>query len=704
MVRALFAILCLVGSLFAGVLQNLQAAEPANVVLVTVDTLRADRLQPYGYSKGRTPTIQALADQGVLFENVLAQAPMTLPSHATILTGTYPHYHGVQDVVGRLRPDVPTLAEWFRGKGYRTAAFVGASVLMAEWGLNRGFDTYEDNFQSRPGAEALFGQGLGNVDLSRVERPAEAVVDLASEWLRANSTSPFFLWVHLFDPHDPYSPPEPFATEFRGTPYDGEIAYTDQQFGRLLEVLDTQGVSQNTLVVFTADHGESLGEHGETYHAFFIYDASIRIPLIIRVPPSMQSRGFRPGTRVENQVRSVDIAPTVVQLLGERAPESMQGEALGGLMLGRRGNTDLPGYAETHYPRIHFGWSPLFSYSTREYKYIDAPRPELYSLKDDPGELNNIYAQNSARANQMRDELYALQRRYASSGAGAQGAEVDPETMERLKSLGYVAFSSGSGPQDRLNLPDPKEKLPIYKQLNRAIFMSREGRSEDAIRLLEGVAAQEAEMPIVHFLLGSEYFSKSLFLKAAEEFRETIRRNPESNVARFSLARSWSQAGLHDNAEATLRELVELEPRHFGALHLLATTLAKKQDFKGAIEQEKKALEVRPGFAEGYSNLAAYYLQLGNLKQAEAAGAEALRLAPGNPYAMVNQCLIYLKQERFVEARDLAGEIIRRYPRMALGQFYRGQALQGMGDAEAAREAFRRAQELDPRLKAPGVP
>ena len=537
----------------------LGAAEvKTSVILITVDTLRADRIESYSYEEGRTPASNALAQEGVLFENVLVQTPITLPSHASILTGTYPFYHGVQDVVGRLRGNVLTLAEWFREKGYKTGAVVGSSVLLSQWGLDRGFEFYEDSFAMG---------GIRQIDFSRVERPAERVISLTLAWVDKVRTSPFFLWVHLYDPHDPYMPPEPFATDFRDRPYDGEIAYMESELGRFFDRLKEWDLYRDTLIIYTSDHGESLGEHGEKYHAYYLYDASLRVPLILRVPQALSQGRYVPGTRLSNQVRSVDIAPTIIQLLGEPVPELMQGEGLAAVMAGKRPNLQLPTYAETHYPRIHFNWSSLFSYSTPTHKFIEAPIPELYDLKSDPAELKNIVSEQTALANRMKTQMHELQMKYAprsTAGGGNAGEYVDNETIERLKALGYVAFSAGgAGASAAQDLPDPKTKIGTYNRLNEAIEQSRQGGSEAAVRIIQEVAEDEPEMPIAHFMLASEYFRTGLYLKAAEQFEETIRYNPDSNVARFNLARCYIQSGLSSKAEEVLRTLLEKVTNQF---------------------------------------------------------------------------------------------------------------------------------------------
>lgn len=688
------AILALLVWLLCTALPAAAPSEKPPVILITIDTLRADRLEAYGYESARTPTISALADDGVTFERAVAQVPMTLPSHASILSATYPMFHGLRDVVGRLRADVPLLSEWFKKRGYATGAFVGASVLSATWGLNRGFDRYDDEFSTPEG---------GRVDLDRVERPAKEVVSRAIEWIEDHRDGPFFLWLHLFDPHDPYEPPEPLASQFRDNPYDGEVAYVDAELARLAKVLREHELYDSSLIAFTADHGESLGEHRELHHAFFIYEASLRIPLIFKFPQGRVGRNPVTGVRVANQVRSVDIGPTIVQALGAEIPAWMQGEGLLAYVLGRRGDTYLPAYAETHYPRVHFGWSPLFSLSTERYKFIEAPIPELYDLREDPGELNNLADRNQALANRMREELKSLTGRFASGSSETSDREVDTETLKQLQSLGYVGFSGGSAADgDWSGLADPKQKIDTYNRLNQAISLSRRGRRNQAVRLLEEVAGTEPEMPIVHFLLGSEYLEMQWYLKAVEEFRSTLQFNPESSPARFNLAQAYSRAGLTEQAMETARELIRLEPEHFGARHLLATLLAKSGRLEEAVTEERKVVELSPKYADGYNNLGAYLFSLGRIEEAAEVYREALGQAPDHLQVRVNLSLAYLRLNQYEQALEAARSAVQLEPRAPLAHFYMGQAYAGLGRRDEATRAFERAKQLNPNLEIPG--
>ena len=411
---------------------------PINVVVITLDTTRADRLTAYGFQGAEMPHLDRLARDGVVFDQATSVAPLTLPAHASLFTGLLPPSHGLREnATPSLSFDRTTLAETLRAHEFRTAAFVGSGVLDPDRGLSRGFDRYGAASESH-GREARAAQ-----------RNAQVVVDEALHWLRGVGDSRFFLWVHLYDPHRPYQPPEPFASRYAHNPYVGEIAYADFQVGRLLEALDRQGVLDETIVIVAGDHGESLGEHGECDHGIFVYESVLRVPLIIR------ARSIEPR-RVASVVRLIDVMPTVLELLDLPAPTT-DGVSLTGLMNGER--QELEAYAESIYPR-RFGWSPVRSLRDGRFKLIDAPRPELYDLEHDPFERRNVYSERPATA-------AALGRRLASLAGGQSWPavrtvrdEVAPrEVRERLAALGYLSRGPIEAQPGRASLPDAKDVI-----------------------------------------------------------------------------------------------------------------------------------------------------------------------------------------------------------------------------------------------------
>ena len=478
-----------------------------NVLLITLDTVRADRMGFLGSTRGLTPSLDALARQAVVFTRAYAQAPITTVSHATILTGTYPPFHGVRDFGAPLPANVPYLPDLFHHAGYRTGAFVGSLILDPHAGtapgFDRGFDVYDAGFRIRRPGEDRY---------ATVERRGDEVVARAIRWLnvattQANPTSPtrpagptrpgrptpptrasapFFLWVHLFDAHDPYDPPRDLKARYAAAPYDGEIAAVDRLAGRLV-----QAVAPETIVVVAADHGEALGDHGEDTHGVFLYDATLHVPLVVRLP---DRRGA--GARITSRVRLADVAPTLLEAAGVLVPPAMQGESLLPLV-SVTAVQDRPVYAETDYPRQAFGWSSLLSWRTDNFLLVRAPRRELYDDRADPRATKNLADARGPAADRLERELEQFIRRTA--GGGGPQAPNDPALAQRLASLGYVG---GSGRAGGASSVDPKDRIQTANTLRTAIAAVEDGAFQKAIPLLERVTASEPTIPIAQLNLG----------------------------------------------------------------------------------------------------------------------------------------------------------------------------------------------------------
>jgi choline-sulfatase len=415
---------------------------PMGVVLITLDTTRADRLPAYGFMDASMPHLDRLAREGVVFDQAASVSPLTLPAHASLFTGLLPPAHGVRDNADSpLAPDHTTLAEILQGRGFRTGAFVGSVVVDADRGLAQGFERYS---------------GVGASDRPRPrrgQRRADEVIGDATGWLEEVAGSRFFLWAHLYDPHRPYDPPEPFRSRY-ADPYVGEIAFADSQIGRLLEQLEAHDLLDRTLLIVAADHGESLGEHGERDHGIFIYQSVIRVPLIMRGP------GIAPG-RIGEVVRLTDVMPTVLDLLGIPAP-ALDGVSLVDLMRGRRGDLDREAYAESLYPQ-RFGWSPLRALRQGRYKFIEAPRPELYDLHRDPFEERNLYDERRPMADALAQRLAVIGDREPAPGGRAEAGLVSPALQQRLAALGYVGSVSPRALPEAADLPDPKDCIGFFQ-------------------------------------------------------------------------------------------------------------------------------------------------------------------------------------------------------------------------------------------------
>src|SRR5713101_4653872 len=508
-----------------------------NILIITVDTLRADRVGCYGYPGGLTPSVDALAKDGVVFERGVAQVPLTFPSHAAIFTGTYPFYNGVRDFTAQpLNDRFRTLAESLKANGYATGAVVSSFVLDRSWGLARGFDSYDDAFA---------GQEFLERNLGLVERRAEESVNHAIGWLEAHSNQPFFLWLHLYDPHSPYNPPEPFRTQYAKQLYEGEIAYTDSQLGRLFAWLKQapNNLYDNTLIVFLSDHGESLGEHGEKEHGFFIYDSTVRVPLVVKPP---RSAGLKPQ-RVATTVETVQVGPTVLDLVGaqDSIQSQFQAESLVPLMTGNPHAPERPAYSEAFYPANSFGWSPLRSMQTSRYHYIEAPKQELYDHAADPTEAKNIADKNASIATNLRTQLTQLLSTYpppaTGSGASATGASAGPEDLDKLRSLGYVAYRAPAA-QDTKSA-DPKDKLLVFQDVLRATDQIQLGHFAAARTLLAALQRKEPQLYLIPFLLGEAASHEAQWKEAEKNFGRAAALNPGFEQARLGLARALGLQG-----------------------------------------------------------------------------------------------------------------------------------------------------------------
>jgi arylsulfatase A-like enzyme len=435
-----------------------------NVLLVTLDTTRADRLAAYGFSGIQTPFLDRLAREGVRFDQTASAAPLTLPAHCSLFTGRLPPQHGVRENGMVLQSSEVTLAAILKAHGFQTAAITASFVVGSQFGLNQGFDEYLDALDDS-------GDGGGHRAGRALRRPANDVADRALDWLQAHERSRFFAWLHFYDAHAPYEPPEPYRTRYAADPYLGEIAFVDEQLGRVLRFLDARHLLDRTIVVVIGDHGESLGEHGERTHGLFVYEGVLRVPFIIRAPFTRLG-----GRHVDEPTRSIDMMPTVLDLLGI-GPPATQGRSLAGLMTGAERDLGLETYSESMYPRDHFGWSDLHATRAGRFKVIVAPRPELYDLAADPHELRNLYPERKLLGDRMAARVRAVADVPgdpeppdvpSSSPPGGSGSGVDSEARARLAALGYVGGSTERAVGNQTGLPDPKDRIDLYNLITAA--------------------------------------------------------------------------------------------------------------------------------------------------------------------------------------------------------------------------------------------
>ena len=582
--------------------------EELNIILFTIDTLRADHLECYGYDKVKTPQINRLANEGILFEHNIVQAPLTLPSHSSILTGTYPLHHGIRDNGGfYLDENHLTLAESLKNKGYATGAFVGAFVLDSRWGLDQGFDYYYDNFDLTK---------YKKVSLDSVQRRGDEVLAEVYKWVENQAQQKFFAWIHLYDPHTPYDPPEPYKTEYKGSRfglYDGEIAYVDQLMGEFRDFMEKKNLFDKTLIIFTADHGESLGEHRESAHGFFIYDSDIRVPLIIRFP-----EGKFAGRMISNQVRSIDIMPTVLHLLGEEMPESVQGKSLLSLIVEDEAQDERSAYSETYWPRYHYGWSELKSLRKGRYKFIDAPQPELYDILEDPGEVNNLVNKKASLGHEMKRDLLALIEEYAVEGIEDIGPrKIDNDSLIKLQALGYIGSFNSKTKEEGGRLADPKDKIDLFNEIKISQFLVTEERMDEAEIKIKDVLAKDPSVLEARYILGNIYSKQEKYDEAIEEFRKALEVDPDYYAALFGMAIAYKKAGMFDEAIVGFNRMIEMDPKDTKSFLHLGDIYHEKGQLEEAKNYLKSGIAIDPESPWFHNNLGAVYLKMNMFDEAE---------------------------------------------------------------------------------------
>jgi arylsulfatase A-like enzyme/tetratricopeptide (TPR) repeat protein len=622
-----------------------QQQKPTNIILITLDTVRADHLRCYGYKNIKTPSLDLLASKGVLFENAFTSAPITLPAHASILTGLYPFHTKVRNNGTYMLPSkTTTVATLLQDKGYHTAAFISAAVLHSMYNLNQGFELYDERLDYH---RIISGEYL--------ERRADSVTKAALEWLRTNRNHPYFIWIHYYDPHALYEPPEPFLTQYKQHPYDGEIANVDSQLAEVIRFAETEGKAGNpVLIVVVADHGEGLWDHGEPEHGIFLYRETIRVPLIFTWFPKRY-----PNRRIAETVRTVDIVPTVLDYLSVPIPGNLDGISL----LPRIKHTgkleSIPAYSETFLSREDFGWSQLFSIQNNEWKFILAPQPELYNIVHDHSEKHNVIGgTNAGIANSMEQQLRAMPIQITA--AQSKPAMITPEEMEKLTALGYAGHPNASAE----HLPDSKDQLELIKIMYQAGTLFLKGQYHECIPLLREVVKLNAnsrqalifladayleignaveaiectekniqlgdESGIFHYNLGNIYYKLGNSEKAEFYYRKAIAINPFFSNALFTLAYLEFQQNKLDDAKQHLVRSLQVRSRDANANYLLGSIEAQSNDFASAIEHFRNAVAIDPLNSEAWKNLARACYMKKEFQNAIEAYQGAIAIQPGN--------------------------------------------------------------------------
>jgi arylsulfatase A-like enzyme/Flp pilus assembly protein TadD len=621
-------------------------ASKPNLLLVTIDTLRPDRLGCYGSPYLKTPAIDRVAAAGVVFDRAFAHTPLTLPSHTNILLGTTPLQHGVHDNGNFRVPDgLPTLAAFLKRNGYATAAFVGAFPLDSRFGLNRGFDVYDDHYGTGASLEYKF-----------VERRAEAVVTAALGWLK-DRPGPWFVWVHVFDPHQPYEPPQPYASRFASDLYSGEVAYADASLAALFDYVRASGQGGSTAIVITGDHGQSLGEHGETTHGYFAYNSTLRVPLIIAAP------GIKPGRVAENACH-IDIFPTACDLLGLDKPSFLQGASLLPALRGKA-FAARPIYFESLYPYYRRGWAPQRGFIDGAKKFIDSPIPEVYDLKADPNETKNLAGKDLGRE---RAELAGLIQA-ESRGAVSVRPRLDAQAQRKLQSLGYVGgyqppAKESFGPGD-----DLKTLLPFNRRFEEAQEAYGRGQVEESVALLRDLIAQRKDFDNPYLFLVTIYEQQGKLAEAEAVLKKGAEDNPRNYKLAIEYGIVLTEAGRNDEALAVLQKasgLIDWDPELW---NYIGVAYYNKGDLEKALKAYEKALSLDPKYALVLANLGTVHFSLGMRDR---------------------------DRESIRRAADYFQQAVEADPGYAGGYNGLGAIRSLSGDQEGAIQAWSKAVELDP--------
>ena len=682
----------------------------APIVLISIDTLRADHLPLYGYKAGSTPNLDRLGREGIVFENLYSHCPLTLPAHASMFTGLLPPRHGVRDNLGfRLGPDHRTLASRFKAAGLPTGGAISAYVLRTATGIAQGFDFYDDRIEVEPGTESA-----GNL-----QRDGSAAVGALSRWIEDQGGARFFAFLHLYEPHTPYSPPERHRAH--ALSYDGDIAYADELVGRFLDGLKARGVYDRAVIAVTSDHGEGLKDHGEEEHGVFLYREAVHIPLILRLP-----HGARAGTRVAGVVAQADLAPTLLELARVGA-DGMDGVSLRASVEGAAPSGPAV-YSETLYPRYHFGWSELFAVTDGRYRYVRAPRRELFDISTDPREMTNLAGDRASVAAAMDRWLEPK----IALGSGAKPEEVPSDVREKLQALGYVG--GGAAPTSPGTRPDPKDRIGVYEEFKQGLSLRLAGRRAEAVEQLRKVVRANPDMRDAWEMLGvtlvemdrrregMEALDRTIALDptraephlalaklyALDGRRELAQRHAEVAVSREPgkayeiLAQLLLDEGRHDRAADAARRSLEADPQrvmsHF-VLGVLAQRAGRYEEALAAFRKAEEANRLQKGSVvlKLHASMADCLARLGREAEAEREFRAEIEAVPWSSEGRLGLAMLYRSQGRDAEARAALAGLVAAQPRPTAETYCTVvRAFSVLGDADAAREWASRARTKFP--------
>jgi len=649
-----------------------------HVLLISIDTCRADYLGCYGRAEAMTPNIDAIATEGCLFQNAVAPVPLTLPAHGSMLTGTIPPYHGVHDNLDyRLGASIDTLAEILNAHGFATAAVVSAFVLDSQFGLDQGFDEYHDRF--------LREYKAGEIS----ERKGDEATDIALEWLAKHKDDRSFLFLHYFDPHFPYEPPEPFDKRFAEDSYGGEIAFVDLCVGRVIRHLRDLGIYGSSLIIVTGDHGEMLGEHGESTHGYFVYESAVKVPLVVKAP------GRRAGGRVPDLVGLIDIAPTVCSLLGIKRPPQVQGVDLSAHLEGAvPGDEDRAIYAESLTP-TKYNANALVALVTRRWKYIQTTRPELYDLANDPTESNNLAASEPDRTKAMQDRLHRTIERQCRQADKDSRLAMEAKDLRRLEALGYVAGASVTEEFDvDQSKDDPKDLIGFHEIRHKLPFLLARMEYAEAEKVCEELLRERPDHPDGYIARARIAAERRDFSAAISSLRKAIELEPDNAVANGMLGGVLVKAGRSDEAIDCFRRVLDRRPDSFAAHYGWAEALEAQGKADEAIEHYRQALRCDPDRAWAHRKLGRALQARGEIDAAIRHFQHALQLEPGPADLQYNLAGLLAKQGRLSEAINRYREALAINPDYAEAHHNLGVALAAKGRTAEALAHFREALRL----------
>jgi arylsulfatase A-like enzyme/Tfp pilus assembly protein PilF len=658
-----------------------------NVILITLDTLRMDFVSAYEKGKADTPNMDRVAKEGVLFETCISQTPLTLPSHTSILSGTYPLHHQIRDNGGFLVPgSLEFVSEILQKHGLITAAFIASYVLHSKWGINQGFDTYSDDFDlSR----------YERISLGNVQKRAEEVLDNAKKWLKTHKKDKFFTWIHLYDPHSPYEPPSPFKEKYPRRPYRGEVEYTDHELGLFFQFLKDEGLYEKSLIIMAADHGEGLGQHNEQTHGFFIYESTVRVPLIIRAP-------FRfPVKKVKEVVELIDVAPTILEALDIPIPASYQGQSLLGLMFGDRQRNREGAYTETYYPRLHFGWSELKAlYYDNHWKYILAPKEELYNLEADQEEKDSLALKQSYQARKVKERIQKFIREKSENAKQpGEAKNLDKDDLQKLAALGYLTTVVDTSNKE--NLPDPKGKVEVFNQLSKSKDYMAKEKYDEAIEILNKILATDPHLVDGILQLGNVYNKKNMHQEALKCFYRVLEQKPDYQAAMVNILGSLIRLRQYDKGIEEAKRFLKIFPRDFTLYTELGTLYSLKQENDKALEAFRTSIDIEPVNADALNKIGGIYIVKEDFNTAESFLEKAQKINPNLRKLNFHLAQVEDGRGNIDQAIDYYKKELEGYPQDHRSAYNLAEDLRKKGQNQLAIQYYRQAIDSNPRFNIP---